>query len=189
MPKKITSVIRRIIGWYANLHHRERGLIIFTGICLLATAVYLVIDEVQEYVAETERMLIVRSRDLEELPRLLRRYRTLRGRLEKVQATFAASQLTFEEVTSQLDEIVRESIGSDNYDLKKGGSPTQIGFEYEKQEFTVNVKSLTLEQVTKLLYQLEQGESPLFLGNVDIIMSSRDDTFNATLEIFSIRKS
>lgn len=180
---------KKFLQFFTKLNPRERALVGFTAICLFATGIYLFVEEVQAHIGDTERLITRREQQLEKLPPLLQRYRTLKARLEKMQTTFAEAEMSFEEVTAQLDKIVRESIGSDSYDLKKSRSPTQIGFEYEKQEFTLKVKSLSLEQVVSLLHKLEQGESPLFLGKVDLLKSSNGQDFSATLEIFSVRKS
>ncbi len=180
--------MRRSWLTFARLSPRERYLVTFTLACVIGYGVYSAISEIRTYVADTKRVLALRSTQLEDLSRVVRRYKTLNSRLEKAQKTFAQSQTTFKEVTDQLDRIVRQTIGSNTHDLKKGGSPSQVGFDYEKQAFTLNVRSLSLEQVIKLLYELEQGGSPLFLGKVDIIRSSADNSFAATLEIFSIQK-
>lgn len=178
-----------ILQQLRGLSRRER---IFSGIALCAVFSYLLFlgaEVLNEHITETKRLIIIRTRALEDLSRVLRRYQVLQDRLTKVQTTFAESEMTFEQVTRQLDKIVQDSIGSNNYDLKKGRSPSQIGFDYEKQEFTLNVNSLSLDQFSRLLYSLENGESPLFLGKVDIVKKSSDDkTFNATLEIFSVRR-
>ncbi|MCB0325728.1 MAG: type II secretion system protein M [Bdellovibrionales bacterium] len=181
-------MLKKVRTSYLALSARERLLVTVAGVSLALTGMYLGVESLQEHIAETRRLVTVRSRNLEELAGVLRRHQTLSARLGKLQTTFAEAQLTFEQVTKQLDTIVRESIGSDNYDLKVGRSPEQVGFEYEKQEFTLRVKSLSLEQVVKLLHRLEQGESPLFLGKADLVKEN-DRQFGATLEIFSIRKS
>ena len=182
-------MIRKFYSIVGKLSSRERLLLLFAAGCLVLTGIYIVAAALEDHVEEANRLAIVRTRDLEDLGRVLKRYQTLNGRLTKLQATFAESQLTFEEVTAQLDKVVRESIGSDKYDLKKGRPPSKLGFEYEKQEFNLKVSSVSLDQVVKLLYNIEQGKSPLFLGKVDILKAGTDNAFGATLEIFSIRKS
>lgn len=188
MPRRISAAVRNLNSWCLSLSHRERLLVIFALGCIAAIGLQLSFTALRESINDMERMLTVRTKHLEQLAPVLQRYTTLKQRLEKMQSTYAASELTFEALTSHIDKVVRDSIGSDNYDLKKGRSSAQIGFDYEKQEFSLNVKSLSLDQLTKLLYQLEQGDKPLFLGKVDIT-KARDNTFGATLEIFSIRKS
>ena len=174
---------------FQRLNPRERILVTVASVALVVTGLYLFASFVQEQIADTERMVVVRTRHLSELYQSVGRYRTLSRRLERAQKTYAESQMTFEQVTDQLDKIVRESIGSDKYDLKRGRNLENVGRDYEKQDFTLKVPALELEQVVKLLHQLEQGDSPLFLGKVDLLKSTRKHTFSATIEIFSIRKS
>ena len=133
-------------------------------------------------------MAIVRSNHIQQLEPLLNRHKFLNSRLSKVQNTLQNSELSFEQVTEELDKIIKESIGSNIYDLKKSRSTSEMGFEFEKQELKLNVKSLTLDQVVKLLSRIENGKAPLFLGKVDIKKSRKKD-FDANFEIFSIKKS
>ncbi len=181
--------MKQLRSAFQRLNARERLLVSVAALALVATGIYSLATFAREQIADTERMVVVRTQHLTELYEIVDRYRTLSQRLDRAQTTYAESQMTFEEVTDQLDKIVRDSIGSDKYDLKRGRNLTKVGLEYEKQDFTLKVPALELEQVVKLLYSLEQGESPLFLGKVDLLKSSSNHTFSATLEIFSIRKS
>ncbi len=184
-----TSLREMLNAWFARLSQRERGLVSICLASIFVFGIYSASMKVHEYIVDTQLQLTRRTAQLEDLSRIIKRYVTLNARLERIHQTFAQSQMSFKEVTDQLDKVLRQNIGSNTYDLKKGGSPTQIGFEYEKQLFTVNVHALSLEQVTKRHFQLEHGDSPLFLGKVDLLKSSADNTFSATLEIFSIQKS
>ncbi len=175
--------------WFFRLSVRERVLLVVTSVALFLTACLFAYQAVQESIAETRRRTIVRTRNLNDLGRLANRYNDLKERLDRLQTTFSAAQLSFEEVTKKIDVIVQQSIGTNTYELKRGRTPEQIGFEYEKQQFTLKVDSLELPQLVQLLYKLEQGDNPLFLGKVDISKSTRDESFAATLEIFSVRKN
>jgi septal ring factor EnvC (AmiA/AmiB activator) len=189
MDIQIKAYIRRITIWFNRLSSRESSLILFASLALLAYGLYSAVEMIGEDIEDTKRLVTVRKQNLDELSQVASRYKTLKTRLTRLQESFSKSEMTFEEVTSQIDAIVRKSIGSDDYDLKKGRTPTQIGFEYEKQQFTLKVNSLTLEDVVRLLYNLEQGESPLILGKVDLRKLPRKQEFTTSLEIFSVRKS
>lgn len=189
MKNSIQAEMKKVSLWMSKFNKRETTLILFTGVCLIMFAIYSGIEMVQENLADTKRLTIVRQRNLEEINNIASRYKTLKTRLVKLQDSFAKSEMTFEEVTKEIDAIVKKSIGSDDYDLKKGRTPTQIGFEYEKQQFTLNVSSIKLNDVVKLLYNLEKGKSPLILGKVDLRKIQKDQFFSASLEIFSVRKS
>jgi len=189
MKNTLNAELKKFSLWFNRLNKRETSLIVFTSFCLLAFAFYSIAEAVQEKLQDTKRLTVVRQQNLENISHVASRYKTLRGRLDRLEESFAKSEMTFEEVTKEIDAIVRKSIGSDNYDLKKGRTPSQIGFEYEKQQFTLNITSIKLEEVVKLLYNLEKGESPLILGKVDLRKLQRDQQFSASLEIFSVRKS
>lgn len=174
--------------WMTQLSQRERTIV---GVALVGLSLFAVsfpVTALEEFVAENQRLVVVRKREFDDLSRLLQRYGMLKRRLEELQATFDKSQMEFSDLTSKLDSIVKESVGSDNYELKRSGSPAMLGPKYEKQNFTLKVQSLTLEQLVKLLYRLEQGASSLFLGKVDILRSYRGD-LSVTMEIFSIRRA
>ena len=188
--KVISILLDNLNSWFLRLNKREKLMLSFCGACILVFGAYSALLEIQDTLGENERLLSRRTEQLGTLSKALKRYVTLKARLQKIQQTFAKSQMSFKELTDQLDKVLRQNIGANNtYDLKKGGSPSQIGFDYEKQLFTVNVRSLNLEQITKLLFQLEHGDSPLYLGKVDLVKSQGDGSFSATLEIFSIQKA
>lgn len=175
---------------FMRLNSRERIAVIVGTLGVVALFAYLIIDGVFKSISETERLTATRLSQLEQIQQLATRFTTLDQRLSKLQKSFAESELTFEQVTQQLDSIVKQSIGSSTtYDFKRGRSPTPIGKDYQKQEFTLRVASLSLEQVVDLLFRLQHGDSPLFLGKVDLIKSSKDSSFSATLEIFSVLKA
>ena len=180
---------RKLLHWLQSVSPRERMIILVAGAFGLAYAIYYPLSAVDTHITEQERAITVRSRELGELTHVLKRYDTLTKRLQKLKAIFAEAEMSFEQVTEKLDKIIKEGIGSDNYELKKkGGAPAEFGFEYEKQDFSVRVREVNIDQLVKLLYQLEQGESPLFLSKVDIQLTPVAGKFSSTMELFSIRK-
>lgn len=175
--------------WFAGRSQSERRLITITALIGALWLCSVPISWAAEHINEVETQTIVRRRHYDELRRQVRRYHELDQRLAKLKESFAASEMTFEQVASELDRIVQKSIGSNNYDLTKSGDPAPLGLDFEKQDFTLNIRSLTLEQLVNLLYEIEQGKSPLFMGKVDILQGTSEGTFRATLEIASISRS
>lgn len=179
---------RSFSQWYSSLLTREKALV-FTavfGILLYlgSIATSLVLNTIKDQEAKIKR----RQFELSEVNNLLKRYQQLSNRFKRVEDTFTQSQMTFEQVTAELDKLIRDSIGSSNYDLNKSRNPSDIGLEFEKQEFTIKVKSLSLDQIVNMLHKLENGDSPLFLGKLDITRSAVTGDFSASLEVYSIRK-
>lgn len=189
MNINVSHWIRRGRTIAMGLSPRERLIVGAAAVLLLVTIFYIPITAFSSYEEDTVQRTEARARELEQINKIAARYKTLNERLAHLKDTFAQSQMTFEEVTSQLDKVVKDTIGSDDYNLSKTRSPSQLGFEYEKQDFTLKINSLKFDQLIRLLYSLEQGDSPLFLGKVDIAKQQTGDLFTATLEIFSVRKT
>ena len=183
------STVKRARSWFQARTNSERVLITVTSTLGLLWFLSWPISALSEYLDEVDALTAVRKQHYEELGRYVKRFREMDQKLTKLRASFDESQMTFEQVTSELDRIVQKSIGSSNYDLKKNRTPSQLGEDYEKQDFTLNIPNVTLEQLVSLLFEVEQGKSPLFMGKVDILQSGAEGSFRATLEIASISKS
>ncbi|MBL7663185.1 hypothetical protein JNK13_10600 [bacterium] len=181
-------MLRRINQFYGNLKPSERRLIALTSLAGLIFIGVIFKQWSDTYLEQSSRLIVTRKADAEKLPQLIARYLELSKRLEHAKKTFEASQLTFEQVTTELDRIVKESIGSDNYDLQRGRTTEDLGIDYEKQEFILNVKSITLEQLVKLLHKITYGDRPLFLGKIDLLKGFEGKAISATIEIGSVRK-
>lgn len=184
-----TSIKDRVVKFAGNLNPRQWLRFLMMIVAIAAVSLYFAGTEILENMDDTPRLIAARTGDLDTLGRTLNRYQNLKSRMEAIETSFKESQMTFEQVTEELDKVVKESIGSSEYDLKKIRTPSSIGLSYEKQEFTLNIKSLTLEQLVRLLHRLENGDRPLFLGKVDINKPTGNSAFGATLEVFSVRKA
>lgn len=187
--KALQTHLRKLTATAAAMNSRERMLV---GAVLAMGVVFGIqqsVVAIGEMVDADKVLLQRRVQDLEKVSVSLKRYESLRKRREELERAFASSQMTFEQVVSQLDRVVRDSIGSDNYDLKRARTLTPFGLDFEKQDFTLILKTLTLDQLVKLLHQLEQGERPLFLSKIDLAKTVTQGEYTATLELFSIRRA
>ena len=187
--RRIQSLFRRFANWFAALSQRER--VILSAVALLGViySAQQVTLSFQEYVDTNSLLVSKRTAEYESIAKTLKRYQSLKRRRETLQATFAASQMTYEQVVNQLSKLVRDTIGNDNFELKKSRSPAPFGLDFQKQEFTLSIKAISMEQLVKILYQIEQGERPLFLSKVDITRLLQAGDYSANLEIYSINKS
>lgn len=183
------AIFRKALAYFNGLSLREKLLV---GSAAAVIAIMLIawpIRAFRNYLHDTEIYIQQRKNDFQNLSQYTQRYRERSQRLSALSATFSKSQMTFEEVTAALDRVVKESIGNDSYDLKRGNtSPEDVSSDYEKQDFTLNIRSLTLEQMIKLLYEIEHGKRPLFLSKVDIRKDVGEGKFSAVLEIGSVRR-
>lgn len=187
--KKYLAYLKKFQHWYNHARQSERRLITGIAVIVVCILIYTPVSAFNNYVENNERKITHRKFDLEKLDGLVQRYSDLQGRFDKIQKSFEESQMTLGELTAELEKIVSNSLSNENYELTRAGSPTKMGLDFEKQQFILKVRSLNLEELVKLLHQLEQGKSPLLLGKVDILKSTNDNEFSATLEIFSISKA
>lgn len=187
--KKYLIHIKKFESWYSSARQSEKVLIGIIAFIALCTLIYTPVSAFNSYRENNEIKIKKRVYDLEQLDSAVSRYQSLKLRFDKVRQSFEDSQMTLEQLTSELEQIVKNSLSNDNYELNTAGSPVQMGLDFERQQFILKVRSLSLEQLVKLLHQLEQGKSPLLLGKVDITKLAKDNEFSATLEIFSISKA
>jgi len=180
--------VRKALHAFNALSLRERWLVIlaFVGLGLWgATEMYSVAQASQE---SSEVEIARRSAQLRTLSVALQRYRVLSAKVRSIEETYAKSELSVEQVFTELDKVLKGIIGSDPYDLRPTNVVTSLGSQAEQQSFVLRIRSITLEQLVKLLYELEQGKVPLSLGKLDLTKGSQPGNFAATLEISSIRR-
>lgn len=189
MALRFSSTIKTATQRFSALSQREKIIVAVAALGLVLVLCQQGVSLMQEHLTDNRQLITVRKNQLQDLAVVLKRYAALRQRKESLQQTYAQSQMSFEQLSTELDRVVRDAIGSDNYELKKPHPPAPFGFEYEKQEFSLIVKSLTLDQLVKLLYQVEHGGKPIFLSKVDINKSLSGTDFSAVLEIYSISKA
>lgn len=173
---------------FYKLNSRERLIVMFTIGALALAGIMFVYNSIQEQIEDNQRIALIRKHALDELSPKLGKYEQLKFRLEEMRDSLSKSQLTFEQLTAELDKIIRTSIGSGDYDLKRSGVPLALGDEFERQEFTLNIHKLTLDQLTTLLYKLEKDNGAITVGKVDVRKVGRRDKLRSTFEIFSIRR-
>ena len=185
---KTLHLKRKFSLWINSLNTRERLIVLvaFLGICVYL--LYLPVVSAQAKIAETSRLTTLRKNDAKEISIVLRRYKLLKEKLDKLQVAFDKLPASFEPVTRELDTIIKKSIGDNTYDLPKARAPSPFGKNYEKQNYTLKVKNLSLEELSKLLFQLDRSENALFIGTVEITASSKKSKFNTNIDVITVRK-
>lgn len=181
--------VRRLKTSVIALSVRERLILAGVALVVVFLAGQSAVEAVQDQIDATRRLVGARTQQLKDLDKVLAHYLSLVERRDNLQETYAHSQMSFEQVTNELDRIVRTAIASDNYELKKPNPPKPFGFEYEKQDFSLIIKSLNIQQLVTLLHEIEHGSRPIFLSKVDITKSLTGIDFGAVLEIYSIAKA
>lgn len=186
--KEFKAFIKKIVLEFNKLSSRERILVssaaVFIGLYLLL----MVFGVFQDFLDNQERIASARKNQLVELNKIAQRYHTLNTKRENLQKKFLESQMTFDQVSIEVDKIINESLGDEKYELTKPNAPTPFGFEFEKQDFKLSIKNINMEQLIKLLYKIEYGGKPLYLSKLDINKNS-SASLSAIIEIYSIGKA
>ncbi len=181
--------LKKVVTWFSSLKRSEKTLIAIVGCFLSLYFLTMPVLAVFDYVDENKRQINVRRVQLQDTMEHVKKYRQLDERLKSVQSTFQELQLTFQQVYEEVDRIVKDSLGNDNYLLKRASEPEALGADYQRQDFSLKIDALNLDQLVKLLYHLERGKTPLFLSKVDLAKSSfKAGEFQATLELTSVGK-
>jgi len=179
--------IRKALNAYDNLSAREKPIVAVLSAVVVLFAIYYPISWAREFVKESRNSRKFKVAQLDEAAILSQRYEQLNTKLAAAQNSFDKAQMTYEQVTAEIDQIIKKTVGETvKYDLKNQ-NPSSLGLEFEKQEFSLSLKA-SLDQLVKLLFQFEKGETPLFLGKVNIRKVGKKDQFNTVLEVFSVRK-
>lgn len=176
-------------AWYTGLSTREQRLVLASFIGISLYLLYLIFAPLFEGGASSEQEITRLKQQQREIAILARKYNSLKAKRDSLQEVFIKSQLSFEQVSQELDKIIRSSIGSDNYDLKRSSTTGDFGLEFKRQDFVVSVKNLTQNQLVSLLSQLDRREKPIFLTKVDLTKNTgAESSINANLEVFTIGK-
>ncbi|MCC6221773.1 MAG: type II secretion system protein M [Deltaproteobacteria bacterium] len=181
-------VQKKAIAWFDGLSPRERGLTVGAAVLLLFLGLSSPFSALSDYVDQTRRRADMREQELEEFIEHAKKYSMLAKKLEGLKASFKKSQLSFEQVTNEIDQIVRKSVGNNDYSLKKTRPPESLDQEFETQEFSLEINSLSLQQLVDVLRELEQRSDVLFVGKVDVLPGRDKDTLRTTISIASISK-
>lgn len=178
-------LLRNLRTVISGLSPRER---VFAGLATGIVLVFLVIEGfswVQNQVDKKHDEIRVRTAELQNVQRAASRFQQLNERFTRIKATFAEAEMSVDEVYQELEGIIKRAIDSQSFELKDSGAKEEIGLDYEKQEFRVTIRSITLDEFVKLLFELDQSDRPLFLRTVEITSRTRGN-FTATLNVFSV---
>lgn len=183
----IETYTRMARSWFLGLSARERTLVGGVFAVLLVFAVAGPLSLLHRHFSVSDEQIQSRTRELADIGSYLKRYSQLRGAVQQLESSYDRSQMTFEQVTNELDRIVKESVGNDNYELKRNPSSRLVGEALELQGFTLRIRALTLEQLVVLLHTIENGRSPLYLNRVDVVRDPGNKAIlSSTLELTTV---
>ncbi len=187
--KELRLFFKKISAQFSKFSTREKTLVSAVGVGFVIFIFLNLISFFSEIQDTQQRLVSARRNQLNELITVAQRYTTLSSKKEALQKKFSNSQMTFDQVSIEVDKIINESIGDEKYELTKPNAPSPFGFEFEKQDFKLSIRNINMEQLVKLLYKIENGGKPLYLSKLEINRNSSSTSLAAVLEIYSIGKA
>ena len=175
----------------ANLKNRKLNrqdiLLIMVGLVVVVFIGNKIYQSINTGMRTKMASIEIRKSDFTQIRTLVEKYKTLNNKKNLIEEQLRKSQLNFEQVATTLDKLVNDSLGNNNYDLRKIRQPTEVGLDFKKQDFSLTINAINLDQLVKILYQIESGNNPIFLGKIDVAKSDPNQgTLKAVIEIFSI---
>jgi hypothetical protein len=167
---------------------RERLLV---GGAVLVVFGWLLLEGGQSVVGSfgsSDAALDARVSEINSLERTVSDYIKLASRLASLERSYASSEMSVEQVYAEVENVVREALGNDGYELRPSGANVSISDTAEQQVYALKLRALSLKQLVDLLYKLEQGKAPLFLGRLEVNKGTQQGIFSANLELSSIRR-
>lgn len=194
----MNSVLQKLLVAFYARPKRERLLVVCAFSAILGWAMLEVVEGGIANLGGSQSRILERSKELAKLQFSVAKYLKLSSRLSSLEKTYANSELSIEQVYSEVETIVKGALAggpsaekgsaSEGYELRSVGAIVSISDSVQQQGYTLKIKSLSLAQLVDLLYRLEQGKAPLFLGKLEITKGSQMGIFSANLELSSLRR-
>jgi len=181
-------MLNQVLSKFQALSQREQRIVLATILLIGLWIPYEFFGSEDLSLSSTQSESSARISQLVGLKDSIERYQKLSARAEQIERNYATSQFTTEEVFSEVEKIIRESLGSDAYELRPVPNAVTISPTVEQQLFNLKIRSVTLPQLVAVLYRMEQGKAPLFLGKLEVSKSTQPGNFQANIELSSLRK-
>ena len=177
-----------MINRFHQLEPREKLFLAVGAIfILLIVGIFGIYRPYQNAVIEAERSIVSKQRQLDQLRELVAEYKTLQNRMQRAEAKLdgpaGGSALA-------LLEGLAVRIGSrENLNYIRP-QPPQVEGAFRIENLDAKLEKLTLQQVVRLLWELERSETLLQVKNLHLKQRFDDETrLDATLTVSALRRS
>lgn len=187
--KNTKLYLRKALVWFENLKASEQLLISSCGVALFAYSIFLLWGFVDEQIRYNARLIETKKREYNELALGVDNYLKLNERRQEIQARLAASEMNFDKLGYEVDNIVKSVLKNSNYDPKATPGNTPFSGDYEKQELSLVINAITPDQLTELLFKFEKSDKPIFLSRVDISKANGGKELSARIALYIIAKT
>jgi general secretion pathway protein M len=170
------------MNFLQNLGTRERVFIMGAGIAILLTLLFtMVIDPMLAHSARLDKQIVAAQRELQELHTLQQDYQRQKGVIDRINAQLKR-QKGFS-VFSRLEELAKQTETRSKilYIKPTVSSPSDA---YEEESVEIKMEDVTLEQLIKYLFQIEN--SPQFMKIKRLYIKPRLDNRQLLSVIFRV---
>lgn len=183
------STVRDWLGsFWRTASPRERLLVsglALLGCAFLINAVYSTIADAFE--AQAKEMTEMQTK-ANAIGSTLAQYQTLRLRRDKIEDDFRKSEIP-EGVSTYLESLVKEKLGSDSFGLEINDSPSAaISSRFEETRYSLKLSTSKFEKLVSLLEAVGTGPKPLAVKRIEMRKSPRGDSLRVELDLSAIRE-
>ncbi len=183
------TLIQKAEGWYQQLTQRERLIIRVAFLCMVFLLLWFVMDSTLQYKKNIDARARSSSELIPHVAQLAQRIHGLEARKNELTTLYLNSTLSYEELTTYLDTLIKSKIGNDTYSLNKSQDTENIGEDFILQKFTIKINDAKLDNITSLLHAFETGTPRMFVQRTDIVKNRTKGNLSLTLELTSVQSS
>jgi general secretion pathway protein M len=155
------------MNFWQTLQPRERLFIGGAGATLVLFLIFkLAIDPLFKHSSELDRQIITARRQLVELRAMQQEYQRLKSVVDSINDQLKRQQ-NFE-IVSRLEELARQTGIPPNKILSMRQAPSPPSEMYNEASIEVKMDGVTLEQLVRYLYQIENSPQLLKIKRLDI---------------------
>jgi hypothetical protein len=96
--------------------------------------------------------------------------------------------MSYEQLTTHLDQLIKKQIQDAQYELTPSKDITEIGTEFIARKFSLSVKELSSSSLPMLLEALESGPPPLLLQRVEVSKINKEDQISLSIDLLTVEK-
>ena len=172
--------------WHLNINKREKIFLCAGAALVFLTIFYAAVVSYKGLMAGFDRKIALRQKYIKEMTSLKGDIFLLQERITEAEKKVSLS-LNFS-LFSFMEQKVQESAGRENLVFMRPKPTAQRG-DFEEISLEVKLEKINLEQVTRLIYEIEAADVPLHINTLQI-RSRKPNTalLDVTMDISTLRK-
>jgi len=174
---------------FLSLSKREQVIVSITSALFFLWILYVLIETLIVIKIEAQDELQLVQQKYDRVVSLRTRYEELSRQHEKLSRSRFSDGNSIDQIYSEIDSAVKETLSGVSYDLKRSPSGELLSRDVRKQEFVIRIASVQLEQILKLLYRIENGKTPMYVSRLETMRLPQVGAVSATITLATLEKS